>query len=195
MLAELFIWISWTCVFNAFQITEAVRIDDTPVARIYSEKLHSHGLVTVVKNKFFCHCCRKNYCDHSLYFRNLTLDRVEEESCPIFVRELFYMATEGNINPNVALSNKYISKSWRPLPFDLTEEMVSCMKSGLLNKIPVSAGLFQFVPSDTSCRHCHGALNTNDPISSQWIAKSEALVITNNQCARGRGNLFHSIFV
>lgn len=79
---------------SGLEITEAVRIDDTPVARIYSEKLHSHGLVTVVKNKFFCHCCRKNYCDHSLYFRNLTLDRQRKkavqfllENCSIWQRK------------------------------------------------------------------------------------------------------------
>ncbi|XP_050406170.1 uncharacterized protein LOC126827514 isoform X2 [Patella vulgata] len=147
-------------------VIEAAKLNGIPVLRIYSDNEKSYGLVSVLKGKYFCFCCKKNFCGHTKLVRNPS--NVENVSPLIIELQEFEKSLKDEKNTS---KKKGTCKSYLKVPFK-----PDLLYSETLKSLP---GNLIFVPDEVSCCHCGGELDRGDPVLNEWIAVKDAIVITN----------------
>lgn len=151
-------------------------MEDVPVVRVWCEPLRSHGLVSYVKKKFFCYCCKKNYCQHSKKIKELC---ASNDTIIPALQELQELSEADEATESKPKANMTKCHSYRKIPFHMSEAGKAIFKNGVAQNIKMIAGQPVFVPGESICRHCGGNLNMEDPVAERWIASENVMFITN----------------
>ncbi|XP_052071566.1 uncharacterized protein LOC127709908 [Mytilus californianus] len=165
---------------------EATRIESVPVVRIWSSSSKTHGLVTVLRRKYYCFCCKKNYCDHVKKFKHLSSNNIDDDNYPPVLQELTDIYNSENETLPNSTSTKIICHSYEKIPFGPTEALTRVFSppptrvfsSGIMQNVQRHDDTLVFIPSNTICKHCSGRLDSDDPIKNKWIAGSNVTVVT-----------------
>ena len=173
----------------SFQVEEATRIGSVPVLRVWSSTLKTHGLVSVVKKKYFCFCCEKNHCNHVQKIKHLAVHNIDNEHYQQVLQELVDMYTSENETSSNTTNQKIICHSYKKIPFGPTEMLTRIFSSGIVNNIQRHDENLVFIPKETICKHCSGDLDNRDPIINEWIANSNVTIVTNTYLGNGIGNI------
>lgn len=155
--------------------------------RVWSAKLKTHGLVSVVNNKFFCYCCQKNFCDHALRIKNF--DCGNSDAYLSIVQELLDVYNTENEASSGISKEKIICHSYKKIPFGPTDALINVFSSGIVQNFEEHNEHFVFVPKNTVCHHCSGTLDTRDPLENGWIASDNVVIVTNTYLGKGTGNI------
>jgi len=158
------------------------------VIRIWSSTSKTHGLVSVVRRKYFCFCCEKNHCDHVKKFKHLSANNIDDDNYPPVLQQLVDIYnSENETSPNSSNSS-IICHSFEEIPFGPTEALTRVFSSGIIQNVQRHGDSLVFIPNNTVCKHCSGRLDTDDPIENKWIAGSNVTVVTNNFLGNGIGS-------
>jgi len=156
------------------------------VIRIWSSTSKTHGLVSVVRRKYFCFCCEKNHCDHVKKFKHLSANNIDEDNYPPVLQELVDIHnSENETSPNSS-NPRIICHSFEKIPFGPTEALTTVFSSGIIQNVQRHGD--SFIPNNTVCKHCSGRLDIDDPIENEWIAGNNVTVVTNTFLGNGIGS-------
>lgn len=163
-------------------------MESVPVIRIWSSTSKSHGLVSVVKKKYFCFCCQKNYCDHVKQFKHLSATNIDDDNYPPVLQELLDIHdAENETSPNLS-NTRIICHSFEKIPFGPTETLTNIFSSGIIQNVEKHGDSLVFKPINIVCKHCSGRLDSDDPRENEWIAGSNVTVVTNTFLGNGIGS-------
>lgn len=162
-------------------------MESVPVIRIWSSSSKTHGLVSVVRRKYFCFCCDKHYCSHVKKFKHLSANNINDDTYSPVIQELVDIYNRENETSCNSSSQKVTCHSFKKIPFGPTEALTRIFSSGIIQNIQKHGDSLVFIPNETVCRHCSGRLDSDDPIQNEWIAGSNILVVTNTFLGNGIG--------
>ena len=170
------------------KVEEAARINNIPVIRIWSQITKSHGLVSIVKGKFYCYCCLKNYCEHCKATKTLCEEGFKTSNVLPILEELWNIHQTESADPSQKVMEKDKCHSFHKIPFTPSTEGMAILRDG----VHIASKEMVFMPEHEECRHCGGLLANGDPVEKEWIAKEDVTFVTNTFLGTARGRFKNS---